>query len=186
MKGSFVAKVLTMQCRRNMTIKYSLVESPFMKQFEGEWAVLPLVCEGRGGGRVCRTLEPGDERQRGRGRGEEECIVMNWQRMKARIMPPPGLKKYVAGIIGSTMQSIFEDLTTEAKRIRKGGDGRVGVLVRGKEDLRDGGERGRGVTVAGGKVLALSRERQRTVKSMKEVPILRRMFFWDWFKQVFR
>ena len=64
---------------------------------------------------------------------------MNWQRIQSRISPPPGLRKYVAGIVENTVEEVFEDLIREAKRIRRGGKGIGGLERKGFEEGKKGG-----------------------------------------------
>ena len=112
LRGAFDATVLILQSMRDLTIRYRLTKVGFMSQFEGEWAVLPLVCKRRSG--VCRLAPPRD-----RYLSANECVVLNWQRIRSRYTPPPGLRQYVSGIVEKTIRTVMEDLETEAQRIRE-------------------------------------------------------------------
>lgn len=99
-------------------MKFKQIKSGFMEKFEGCWKVEPLFVDEE----LCHPVRPKSLREYvccSKGRGRIGSKLTLEQLIQPAIVPPPPISWYLRGITTKTTEMLFDDLRSEAARIRQ-------------------------------------------------------------------
>ncbi|KAL8534174.1 hypothetical protein ACS0TY_010251 [Phlomoides rotata] len=118
LSGTITVRVLVDQNREDHTVKFKQIKSGFMEKFEGCWKVEPLFVDEE----LCHPFKPKSVMEYAccsKGRGRIGSKLTLEQLIQPAIVPPPPISWYLRGITTKTTEMLFDDLLTEAARIRE-------------------------------------------------------------------
>eukprot|EP00897_Mesotaenium_endlicherianum_P008648 jgi/Mesen1/7811/ME000413S07062 len=129
--GTFDVTLKVLQDRMQKTMDYSMTKEGFMKRFEGNWKIRPIVVpdDDVSVASSSASLSPSaslSSSQSGAslsppiGSHRIASEVSLRQYLQPGMLPPPPISWYVRGITSNVTRELMQDLQTEAKRIREG------------------------------------------------------------------